>query len=75
MIENLSSDPPISELKNDNPELACIEALFAAINSSETPGTGITERNLYTTMSHSVKNIFFLKLLDRNMWVMDFFIE
>lgn len=46
IIENLSRLPPMSELKKANPGCAENTSRIAASDSLETPGTGITDKNL-----------------------------
>jgi hypothetical protein len=59
IIENLSSPQPIRAEKNARPWLLSSIHSKAAVFA---PGTGITDKNLYTSTSTSVAIIFFLRL-------------
>ncbi len=57
MIEKLARPPPIKAEKKERP-FCCSK--IADRPSVFTPGTGITERNLYTNTKSKVAIIFFL---------------
>ncbi len=46
MILKRSSHPPIRELKNKRPSWLARDCLSATRDSADTPGIGMTERNL-----------------------------
>ena len=59
IIEKCSNHPHIRALKNASPDWCSITAFNPSVF---TPGTGITDKNLYTSTSNKTAIIFFLKL-------------